>query len=236
MKTEYAILISLFLQVIGLVLALVIDPYIKKQERALMLLISALILTHIFQNVGDYVLTEYFCMTYLRTIVAIYGYCIRPLIILLFIYVVGGRRRYIPLWILTGVNAVIYLTALFTDKISFYIGPDNHFGRGVLSYTCYVISGILFAYMIYLTFLECKNVRKRVCLIPVFNILMVRVHCTPSFDESFPKYFRQSIVRSSNCGSSFTKPSTALQTFFRISSGEASGDHQLGCRAFLFGI
>lgn len=200
MKTEYAILIPLFLQVIGLVLALVIDPYIKKQERGIMLLITVLILTHIFQNVGDYVLTEYFCMPYVRTIVAIYGYSIRPLIILLFIYLVGGKKRYIPLWVLTGVNAVIYLTALFTGKISFYIRPDNHFGRGALSFTCYVVSGILFAYLIYLTFLECKKVRKRECLIPVFNILMVIgsliLEWVFNYDLNLVSYLTMAIVSS----------------------------------------
>ena len=146
MRSEYAILIPLLLQVVGLTIAVIIDPYINKHDRKIMLIIAFLVFSLISQNVSEYYLTEEINMPYVRTLVAAYGYCVRPLIIILFFFLVEGRRRFIPFWILIGVNTAVYLSALFS-KLSFFISEENIFSRGPLGYTCYYISAVLLAYL-----------------------------------------------------------------------------------------
>lgn len=172
MRSEYSILIPLALQVIGLIFAVIIDPYIKKSHKHIMLFIVCLVFSLIAQNVTEYVLTEYYAMPYMRTLVAIYGYCVRPLVILLFFYIVGEKHRYTPFWVLIGINTAVYLSALFSE-ISFYISKDNHFYRGPLGFTCYISSAVMLVYLVYLTYREYNQARRLESLIPAFNALLI---------------------------------------------------------------
>ena len=171
---EYWIVIPLLLQIIGSIFVVLIDPYIKKRDRWIMRLVILLEFSLIVQNVADYTLSEYIPMPRIRTIVVIYGYCVRPLIILLFCYIIGGNRNNKPFWVLLGVNAAVYLSALFSP-LSFFISEDNRFSRGPLNYTCYIISAMLLLWLAYLTFREGNKERKSEQLIPALNLLMVIV-------------------------------------------------------------
>ena len=173
MYTKYVVLVPLLLQIIGLAFVVILDPYIQKQHKRIMLINTFLVFSLLVQNVSEYILSKYFGMSYIRTIVAAYGYCIRPLIILLLIYIVGENLRLLPLWIMIGFNAAVYLSSLFTDKIGFFISEDNDFERGLLGFTCYYISAALFVFLIYLTFREVRESKKRESLIPVFNIIII---------------------------------------------------------------
>ena len=173
MKSEYIILIPLLFQIVGLGIAVCVDPYIEKHHKKIMLFIVLLVLSLTVQNVSEYTLAKHVAMPYVRTIVAVYGYCVRPLIILLFFYILDYGKRHTVLWILTGINALIYLTALFTDKISFYIRSDNHFMRGPLSFTCHTVSIVLLGFLSYLTLKECIKTRKSESLILIFSVLII---------------------------------------------------------------
>ena len=173
MKSEYIILIPLLFQIVGLGIAVCVDPYIEKHHKKIMLFIVLLVLSLTVQNVSEYTLAKHIAMPYVRTIVAVYGYCVRPLIILLFFYILDYGKRHTVLWILTGINALIYLTALFTDKISFYIRSDNHFMRGPLSFTCHTVSIVLLGFLSYLTLKECIKTRKSESLILIFSVLII---------------------------------------------------------------
>ncbi len=173
MKSEYIILIPLLFQIVGLGIAVCVDPYIEKHHKKIMLFIVLLVLSLTVQNVSEYTLAKHIAMPYVRTIVAVYGYCVRPLIILMFFYILDYGKRHTVLWILTGINAVIYLTALFTDKISFYIRSDNHFMRGPLSFTCHTVSIVLLGFLSYLTLKECIKTRKSESLILIFSVLII---------------------------------------------------------------
>ena len=173
MKSEYIILIPLLFQIIGLGIAVCVDPYIEKHHKKIMLFIVLLVLSLTVQNVSEYTLAKHIAMPYVRTIVAVYGYCVRPLIILMFFYILDYGKRHTVLWILTGINALIYLTALFTDKISFYIRSDNHFMRGPLSFTCHTVSIVLLGFLSYLTLKECIKTRKSESLILIFSVLII---------------------------------------------------------------
>ena len=173
MKSEYIILIPLLFEIVGLGIAVCVDPYIEKHHKKIMLFIVFLVLSLIIQNVSEYTLAKHIAMPYVRTIVAVYGYCVRPLIILMFFYILDYGKRHTVLWILTAINALIYLTALFTDKISFYIRSDNHFMRGPLSFTCHNVSIVLLGFISYLTLKDCIKTRKSESLIPIFNVLII---------------------------------------------------------------
>ena len=173
MKPEYVILIPLLFQIVGLGIAVGVDPYIEKHHKKIMLFIVLLVLSLIIQNVSEYTLAKHIAMPYVRTIVAVCGYCVRPLIILMFFYILDYGKRHTVLWILTSINAVIYLTALFTDKISFYIRSDNHFMRGPLGYTCHYVSIIMLVFLSYLTVKECVKTRKSESWILVFSVLII---------------------------------------------------------------
>ena len=173
MKSEYIILIPLLFEIVGLGIAVCVDPYIEKHHKKIMLFIVFLVLSLIIQNVSEYTLAKHIAMPYVRTIVAVYGYCVRPLIILMFFYILDYGKRHTVLWILTAINALIYLTALFTDKISFYIRSDNHFMRGPLSFTCPYVSIIMLVFLSYLTVKECVKTRKSESLILAFSVLII---------------------------------------------------------------
>ncbi len=173
MKSEYIILIPLLLQIVGLGIAVSVDPYIEKHHKKIMLLIVVLVLSLVVQNVLEYTLVKYIAMPYGRTIVSVYGYCVRPFIILMFFYILDFGKRHTVLWILTGINAVVYMTALFTDKISFYINSNNHFMRGPLSFTCHYVSVAMLGFLAYMTLKDCIKTRKSESLIPILNVLII---------------------------------------------------------------
>ena len=173
MKSEYVILIPVLLQIFGLSIAVSMDIYIQKRQKKIMMFILFLVLSLIVQNVSEYTLAKHIAMPYVRTIVAVYGYCVRPLIILMFFYILDCGKRHTALCVLTGINAAIYLTALFTDKISFYINSNNHFVRGPLSFTCHYISAAILGFLAYLTLKDGLKTRKSESLIPIFNVLII---------------------------------------------------------------
>ena len=117
-QTYYTGVLSILpstLLLIGLLIAVGIDSYIQKWQKQIMLIICALVFSLIVQNVLDDWLTFGEPRIMLRRVVDIYGYSIRPVILLLFLYIVSPRKPGRAHWALIGVNAGIHLTALFTD-------------------------------------------------------------------------------------------------------------------------
>ena len=137
-----AVLFPLLLLLLGLAFIVGIDPYIRREQRRTMLIIAALCLTLIAQNYWDYALAVGRPRPMLRTMVSIYGYAVRPVILILFLYIVRpeGKRWY--WWVLAGLNGAVYLTALFSP-VSFWIDQGNYFHAGPLGSSCLVTSMIL---------------------------------------------------------------------------------------------
>ena len=139
-----AVLFPLLLLLLGLTFVVGIDPYILRAYRRTMLIIAALCLTLIAQNYWDYALAVGQPQPKLRTILSIYGYAVRPVILILFLYIVqpGGKRW--PWWVLAGLNGAVYLTSL-VSPVSFWIDQRNFFHAGPLGPSCLVVSMILLA-------------------------------------------------------------------------------------------
>ena len=167
-----AVLMPLLFLLFGLSFTVVIDPYIRREHRRTMLVIAVLCLTLIAQNYWDYALTVGSPRQMLRTIVTIYGYSIRPVILILFLHIVQptGKRWY--WWVLAGLNAAVYLTALFSP-FSFWIDASNYYHGGPLASSCFITSMILLISLLIQTYRSRKTKGKWDVWIPIFVILMI---------------------------------------------------------------
>lgn len=169
--SDLIVLISLVLQLLGLVLVVLLDPYIGKKQRWLLLLIAALIASLIAENIISDRFILYGDVPPWRTLLAVYSYAVRPLVLLLFCYLVAPDKKHTPFWILLGANALLNATALFSH-ICFWI-EDNLFHRGPLGYSCHIVSAVILLYILYLTFtVQAKRDRFQL-IIPTVNIALV---------------------------------------------------------------
>ena len=167
-----AVLAPLLLLLFGLIFTVVIDPYIRREHRRTMLIIAALCLTLIVQNVWDYALTVGSPRQMIRTIVTIYGYSVRPVILILFLYIVQPKGKHWFWWILAGLNAAVYVTATFSS-VSFWIDAQNSYHGGPLANSCFFTSMILLINLLIQTYRSRRTTGKWDVWIPVFVILMI---------------------------------------------------------------
>ena len=156
----------------GLLFAVLVDPYIRRKHRQIMLIIIALLATLIAQNVIDYLFELDGTHRLGRTILGIYGYSVRPVILIMFLYIVAEKRRFGLFWALAGVNGLIHLTALFSG-ICFSINDQSRFSRGPLGYSCHVVSGVLLLFLVFFSIQEYKRERKSETWIPIINALVI---------------------------------------------------------------
>lgn len=169
----------------GLLFAVRIDPYISRRHKNILLVVIGLIASLIMQNLTDFLLDRNAATPLARTIVGIYGYSVRPLILVPLIYIVAPeRKRSILAWVLIGVNFAVHMTALFS-KICFTISATNHFHRGPLGYCCHVVSGMLLLKLLYLSLKRYGSDKKAAALIPVANVLVIIASFIPDSIVSF---------------------------------------------------
>ena len=172
-ETEYLILLltPVVLQLVGSCFAVWSDPYILRRSRRIMLIIIGLVLCLTVQDLSEhwlYVLG----IPRGRLILGIVGYSLRPLILLQFILLVSDRDRHWLSWLLVVINALVHLTALFSD-LCFSIDASNVFTRGPLGYTCHAVSGILLAELVCLSVKRVSKERGIQVWIPVFNAALI---------------------------------------------------------------
>ena len=172
-STGYLLLLltPVALQLVGLSFAVWSDPFIRREHRRLMLIIVLLIVSLILQNLADYYLAAGI-KPMERTIVSIYGYSVRPLVLLLFFYIVSERKHHWKGWVLVGCNLAVSLTALFSP-ICFSISESGRFHRGPLGYTCHIVSAILLLELVRLTFRKRAEKRGSNIWIPLVNAALI---------------------------------------------------------------
>ena len=164
--------VPVFLQVFILIFVVIADPYIMKKQKRIMMIITILVICLIFDNLlSDYLSTSR-STTYLRTIESIFGYSIRPVIIVLFFYIVNPQKKYHLFWLLVDLNIIIYMTALFSP-IAFSISKDNHFIRGPLGFTSHITCVILILYLMAISLFEWRSTRGIMMFIPIINTFLI---------------------------------------------------------------
>lgn len=162
-----------FLALVGLAFAVSIDPYVKKQTRRIMLLIDAAVMTLILANCLANLLVARWNPSFvmLRTAISVYGYMVRPTIILLFIYIVWDSPKRRLFWILIALNAAVFLTAFFRPW-TFFITEDGIWHRGPLGYSAHWVSFILLAAMMIILLIQFRNVKGIERIIPFANVVV----------------------------------------------------------------
>ena len=124
-----ALLVPLLFLLTGLTITVVIDPYISRKHRRVMLVIIVLSFTLIIQNIWEDYLSAGELRWFLRTTLAVYGYTLRPVFLILFLYIVQPEKKYPGCWALAILNWAIQMTAYFSH-LCFWIGPNNQLLRG----------------------------------------------------------------------------------------------------------
>lgn len=169
-----ALLVPLLFLLIGLTITVAIDPYISREHRRVMGIIIALSVTLIVQNIWEDYIAAGHPRWFLRTTLAVYGYTIRPVFLILFLYIVRPGKRYLPCWALAILNWAVNMTAFFSH-LGFYIDKNNHYQSGPLHTVTYVVSAILLGVWLFQSVRNYRTSRKRDLIIPLMVVLTILV-------------------------------------------------------------
>jgi len=164
---------SLLLQLVGLFIAVSMDRYLKKTDRAVMQLIVVLVLALIISSFADAILSEKPQYDKVRLFLSVFGYCARPVVLLLFGIIVKLEKDWTLVWTLVTVNTLTYLTAFFSD-VAFYI-RDGNFGRGPLGFMCHIVSFILTIWYTYKALKRFRSEARAEWIFPLAVALLVIV-------------------------------------------------------------
>jgi len=171
--TTLSILAPLLLLLLVLGVTVVIDPYIQRQNRRIMLVIVALCLSLIAQNLWENELFVSRSDWELKNILSAYGYSVRPVILILFLYIIEPERKKRLAWTAAGVNAALYFSSPVT-KLCFEIRETDYAAlRGPLWLSCTLISGVLMLELLMRTLIRFWETRRREQLIPISVVLII---------------------------------------------------------------
>ena len=163
---------ALFLQLVGLAFVVVIDPYIRRKHKRILLLNVFLVVSLIIQNYMDYALKLNSSSNFALKCWAVYGYAIRPVIITLYLYIISDRKKHGVTWILLSINCLIYMTTFFSH-ICFWYTEEKHFHRGPLGFSCHIVSGILLLEIMMISIKKYRSGRRTESWIPIMNAVTI---------------------------------------------------------------
>ena len=169
---------------LALLFAVGIDAYLSREQKKLMVVIVVVAFGLLIQDYLGYRMSFFEKRPELRTFNAIAGYALRPIILALFLRLVQPGRRFRAVWALVGVNAAIYLTALFCP-LAFYFKINNRFVTGPLHQTCTVVSALLLGCLLWQTLRVFRLKEKRENWIPVFITALIVGSVWLDFEVSF---------------------------------------------------
>ncbi len=164
----------ILLLLIGLTVTILSDPYIRHRQKKTLLLIIGLCISLILQNYIEDALAVGEPRWLARTLSSVYGYAARPAIIVLAYSLLAPKKRFLPAWILVGINALVHATALFSH-LCFWIDDANHWQPGPLRYCCLYVSIVLLIYMLYLSVHGRRHDQIMETIIPILTVVMILV-------------------------------------------------------------
>ena len=170
--TSAIILFALLLELAGLIFIVLADPYIQRPHKIIMIIISLCVLSLIIQNYIGFRLDIEGGRPLAHTLESLFGYCMRPVILLLYFYIIKSKQDYWRAWTLVIINTVIHLSALFSP-IVFSFSESGAFHRGPMGYTCHIISVLLLIQLLYLSAKEYDRSGGIERYIPLFNTLLI---------------------------------------------------------------
>jgi len=169
---------------LALLFAVGIDAYLSRGQKKLMVIIVAVAFCMLIQDYLGYRMSFAEKRPVFRTFNAIVGYALRPAIIALFLRLVQPGRRFRAVWALVGINAAVYLTALFSP-LAFCFKINNRFVTGPLHQTCTVVSALLLGCLLWQTLRVFRLKEKRENWIPVFITVLIAGSVWLDFEVSF---------------------------------------------------
>ena len=166
------LLVPLLLELAGITFTVWVDPYVSRKHRRVMFLIIVLSACLVTQNVVSYFLEQSRIGGFPRILNSVVGYSVRPVILVLFFYIVSERKPHWHLWLLVGINCAVFMTAFFSH-LSIWYDANTMFHGGPLSYTCHIISAVLLCELVYVTVREYVQDGNVVIWIPLINALLI---------------------------------------------------------------
>lgn len=149
-----------------------IDRYIRADLKKTMRIIILVLFSLVAQNYLEYRLAKGEVQWLARTLTAVYGYAIRPVILILFLRVIAPKKRLGWAWALAGVNAAVNATALFSH-VCFWISEENHYHGGPHSHMCLYVSVILLVYWFVLTIRVFAPHKRKETWVPILVLALV---------------------------------------------------------------
>ena len=152
-----------------------IDSYIQPSKKKVMRIIIPVVCSLVVQNYADYLaLLAEEPHWLLRTLAGIYGYSVRPIILLLFLRLIAPQKSFRWGWGLAGVNAAVQITALFSN-ICFWIDADGHYHGGPLKNVCLYISLILLICWFIMTLRVFEPRKRKETWVPILVFILIIV-------------------------------------------------------------
>ncbi len=165
-------ILILLIPLVGLAILAWIDPYIRLTHKVTIQGIVLLIVLLLIQNILEYYLANGEPMIIERTITSIFGYVIRPAILVFFLYIVIPDKSHIVAWLLFVINVAVHISALFSP-ICFSIDEENHYRGGPLENTCLYISLFLLVYLLIMTLVRYGRISRFELILPVFVVVII---------------------------------------------------------------
>ncbi len=149
-----------------------IDHYIRSDLKKYMQTIVIVVFSPVAQNYLEYRLAEGEVQWLARTLAAIYGYAIRPVILILFFKVIAPQKRFWWAFVLALVNVAVNSTSLFSN-ICFCIDEGNHYQGGPLSRFCLYVSVLFLIYWFLLTVRAFDPQKRKETWVPLLVFFMI---------------------------------------------------------------
>lgn len=93
--TEINIVIPLLVGMIGLLFIVLIDPYIRRKKRRMIVGITILVISLILHEWVSSIVSMYRTMAFASTLCAIFAYSVRPVVIVMFCHIVDSMHKHV---------------------------------------------------------------------------------------------------------------------------------------------
>ncbi len=176
-QTIVALNIALIMQLGGVALAVLIDPYIKKENRfrvyAIILIVSFLLFEPQISNAYGAVLYRN-NLAFWLTLLSSVSYIMRCVVLYLFIRLSGNEWGLKVLRVILAINTILCLTPFFGPWM-FQFSPTGSFVRGPLGPAPFVTSALMIVWLVIGSAVRYKGIKKRESSVPAIIAIFVAV-------------------------------------------------------------
>lgn len=186
-QTIAALNMALVLQLVGVAIAVLADPYIKIANRnrvyAITLIVGFLLWEPQFtMKYGDILYSKAPIFWY--TLISAAGYILRTVVLFLFIRLIENEKGFKFLHALLVGNAALCMTAFFS-RLVFYYDDNLRWHRGPLGYVPFVVSLIMVIWIVIGALMKYRGLRRREAIIPIIISVMVIIAVLMDMESSF---------------------------------------------------